>query len=244
MRRSSTLSLSAPVAVQRELRRGALERQRRLRLCAHDVEVARDDHRLLDLRVAVDEVHRALELGVREPDVVAVGGRLQRRDEEAPPVGALVLDEVTDPARLLPGAGRLGAQPEHRASLLAEDVRVERDRRDLADRRRRRDQDRVAAAREPREPPAVRGAQQPPTARRERERARVGPLRARRHDLPRRCPGADRLEAPGRQLLQADELGVAGRDQLDHRPQVVAAAGGQRVAAVDVPGPKQHRALL
>ena len=73
--------------------------------------------------------------------------------------------------------------------------------------------------------------------------AELRPARARGRRLHLR-PAADRLERPGRHLLQADDVGVAGGDQLDHLAQVAARARRERVAAVEVPGADEHRALL
>ena len=132
--------------------------------------------------------------------------------------GQLVLDDVADAPLALPPDHLLRRQPEPGAALLAEHVRVQGDRLVAPDRRLARDQDRVALAAPARARPAVPSARvslRPRTA-----GTGTGPSFGRSRARGQRlhpAPVAEPRQRPDRDLLQADDVRRAGRDQLDHR---------------------------
>ena len=107
-----------------EARRHLLHRRRHDEL---EVEVAGDDDRLLGLRRAVDELQRAQQLGLGEAAVASQARRVQVRDQQPVPVGALEVDDLAHAPLALPPASLLQVEPELARLLLAERVRVERD---------------------------------------------------------------------------------------------------------------------
>ena len=219
--------MDGPASVQRDSGGALDQRADRLGLLARDVEVTGDDDRLLELGAALDEAHRAAQLGVGQAQVSREARRMQVGDEEPAPVRQLVLDELADAPLRLPERICFGVSPSRspRSSqktfvfsvitLVARTVAsggmrialpcpANAERNDAVVRR----------GQAPSEPA---GTGSGPT------RGRL--VRAATAFIPLQSPS--RAERPRRDLLQADDVGPVGRDQLDHLAQIrpPAAAG-------------------